>query len=69
MGCTMMQNCAVIHCTTMQIWPGRDWTGPSGKHRQDTFSDGGQPGLKNGFGHGVGWGDGLHRILARWLPR
>ena len=35
-------------------WPGREWTGPSGKQHQDTFADRGKAGLKNGSGRG--WG-------------
>lgn len=60
--------CQLLHHNA-NIWPGREWTGPLWKHRKDTFADRGQPGLKNGFGRGAGWGDGLHRILARWLLR
>ena len=34
--------CQLLHLNA-NIWPGREWTGPPGKHRQDTFADGGQP--------------------------
>ena len=39
------------------IWPCREWTGPSGKHRQDTFADLGQAAPTNDSGRGRGWGD------------
>ena len=44
-------------------WPGREWTGPLGKQRHDTFADGGQPCLKNGSGRGAGQGRGGHQTL------
>jgi hypothetical protein len=44
----------LLHDAT--IWPVLRWTGPSGKHRQDTFADLGQAHPKNGFGRGRGWG-------------